>query len=321
MRTSKGPVEGRWSPNTPPNDKSYLHLIQAGASLNSKDHNGDTPLHFIIRNGYLEISRELIKNGADIHAINLKNMSILITAVTSFKNLDFIRNLLELGVEVDFKDSPGRTALHLTTMEWFNPKRGELMKLLIEFGADVNSRCMNGNTPLMNIALNGKIFEAQILIKSGASIIAEGNYKLNALHHAIEGNHIEMTKFLINSGANVNSKDSLGRTPLHLAAKKSNINMLKILVEAKADIYLKDNKGMIPLAYALQDNSSYAWEDEVSGLKYLLQETRDFDLNQCFSSGSNHSKSIKMMVKYFALHHPISSIPSALFSEEMLSSW
>ncbi|UYV81259.1 hypothetical protein LAZ67_20000559, partial [Cordylochernes scorpioides] len=251
-----------------PNDKSYLHLIQAGASLNIKDNQGDTPLHLSIKNKYL----------------------------------------LELGVEVNFKGPLGKTALHHASAEWINPKKGKLMKLLIEFGADVNSRSYNGTTPLMNIARNGKIFEAQMLIKAGASINAK------VLLKAIEGGNIETTRLLINLGANVNSADMF-------AAKYLNINILKILVESKADIYLKNNSGLIPLAYTVRDNSFLAWSEVVSGLKYLLQATRDFDLKECVDSNIGLSKSIKMMVKYFVLYHPRSSLSSAVSSEEMLSSW
>ncbi|UYV82110.1 hypothetical protein LAZ67_21000887, partial [Cordylochernes scorpioides] len=304
-----------------PNDKSYLHLIQAGASLNIKDFNCDTPLHLSIEHMHLEISRELIKNGADIHAYNFQKKPILITAVISLKNLGFIKNLLELGVEVNFKDYSGNTALHYASGDWRNPKRGEMMKLLIEFGADINSRSLNRTTPLMNIANIGNIFEAQMLITAGASIDAKDDDFLNMLDHAILGNNIEMTRLMINLGANVNSADvlGLGMTPLHLAAMCLNINILKILVESKANIYLKDNRGLIPLAHTELDNSFLAWSNVVSGLKYLLQATRDFDLNECVGSNVGHSKSIKMMVKYFVLYHPRSSIPSAVSSEEMLS--
>ncbi|UYV82108.1 hypothetical protein LAZ67_21000879 [Cordylochernes scorpioides] len=121
-------------------------------------------------------------------------------SVRTFTTASFIRNLLELGVEVNFKDY-WKTALHYASDDWRNPKRGELMKLLIEFGADVNSRVYR-TTPLMNIANIGNIFEAQMLIRAGASINAKDDDFLNMLDHAILGNNIEMT-----------SKTSLLRTP------------------------------------------------------------------------------------------------------------
>ncbi len=50
-------------------------LIKAGAELNIKDYNGNTPLHIASRSGYKELVEILIKSGADVNIKNNKGQT------------------------------------------------------------------------------------------------------------------------------------------------------------------------------------------------------------------------------------------------------
>lgn len=45
-------------------------LIENGAEINIKDNDGNTPLHYAAKRGFMGIIRLLVENGADINAKN-----------------------------------------------------------------------------------------------------------------------------------------------------------------------------------------------------------------------------------------------------------
>jgi uncharacterized protein len=87
-------------------------LINANCSLNSKDKAGYTALHFAAQNFHLNIAKIL----------------------------------LESGVSVDPQDMHGNTPLWRAT---FNSKgKGEMIKLLLSYGADKNLKNSSGKAPI-----------------------------------------------------------------------------------------------------------------------------------------------------------------------------
>jgi hypothetical protein len=89
--------------------------------------------------------------------------------------------MIEQGVDLEAKDpGAGASALHYAVMKGEMP----LVGLLIQRGADVNSRTKSGTTPLHTAVLYGRY---------------------------------EVAEYLIGKGADVNAKSASGATPLSLA--------------------------------------------------------------------------------------------------------
>ncbi|RZC22684.1 Ankyrin repeat domain containing protein, partial [Asbolus verrucosus] len=64
-----------------------FRLVQAGANVNAKGHENDTPLHDAAINGHLKPVNLLIERGADIHAKNSKGkmpLDVAVVAVTPY---------------------------------------------------------------------------------------------------------------------------------------------------------------------------------------------------------------------------------------------
>jgi len=75
----------------------------------------------------------------------------------------------------------------------------DLVKLLIELGADVNAKNDVGDTPLIWASYNGDKELVKLLIKVGANINAKNKYEKNALYYARINNHKDLVKlFRIN---------------------------------------------------------------------------------------------------------------------------
>lgn len=62
-------------------------LVQAGANVNAKGHENDTPLHDAAINGHIKLVKLLVERGADIHAKNSKGktpLDVATSAVTPY---------------------------------------------------------------------------------------------------------------------------------------------------------------------------------------------------------------------------------------------
>ncbi len=106
----------------------------------------------------------------------------------------------------------------------------EEVELLINKGADVNSKDISGGTVLMGAALNGHIEIVKLLIDKNANLNATDNESNTALIYATMNGHKDIVELLLNIGADINLKSKEGATALNYAEKKGFeeiVNMLK----------------------------------------------------------------------------------------------
>ena len=100
-------------------------------------------------------------------------------------NLNLINDLILLGANLDWQDEKyGKTSLHWATQYWGNV---EIVRMLIDAGADVNLKDNNGDTPL---------------------------------HIASSSLDLDLVLLLLNGGADPNVKDNSSRTPRQQVAPK-----------------------------------------------------------------------------------------------------
>jgi len=129
---------------------------------------------------------------------------------------------------VGAKDETGRTPLHWAC-------RGvhvEVVKYLVERGADVNALDRSSIAPLHSIASRGHIEAAKILIGAGARLDAKTVDQSTSLHMAAAQGHLDLAAFLFEKGAPVNIQDGSDDTPLHAAAWADQWEVLERLVDA-----------------------------------------------------------------------------------------
>ena len=78
----------------------------------------------------------------------------------------------------------------------------ELVKLLLEHGADVNIKDdVDRKTPLYNACYKNKLNIAKLLLKHGADVNIKDGYGLTPLYNACYYNNIELIKLLLEHGA------------------------------------------------------------------------------------------------------------------------
>ena len=95
-------------------------------------------------------------------------------------------------------------------------------------------------TPLLWAAEGGYIGRSHIevvrlLVENGAEVNDRDKYDRTPLHRAAGEGHIEVVRFLVENGAEVNYRDKNYQTPLHRAAERGHREVERFLVAQRAD--------------------------------------------------------------------------------------
>jgi len=143
------------------------------------------------------------------------------------------------GYEEKWDDSILSYACLYTKIEVTN----DIIKLLINYGADVNAKGENGETPLLQT------------INRFANLYS---YEWHGYENE-ESYLVKTIKLLTDYGADVNGADDEGRTSLMLLGLKCDefttyyqyhCDIATLLIEKGADVNARDKKGRTPLMYA-----------------------------------------------------------------------
>ena len=139
-------------------------LVKFGCDVNEVDIYGRTPAYWAIQENNLECLKILYENGANFEIRSYKNSTLLSYAVGE-GNIEIVKYLLEVGLKKYINDNiqpPLLLAVHWLHMD--------VIKLLIENGADLNIKDELGNTPLIDSIENGNYEITSLLLQYGANM-------------------------------------------------------------------------------------------------------------------------------------------------------
>jgi ankyrin repeat protein len=124
-------------------------LLQKGVPITAQTAQGYTPLHSAIHGNKIESARLLIKHGALVDAVDFFDGTPLHHAIIGNKRnqcLPLIRLLLEAGADPNTRNVGGDAALH-AALRGTRPPSSEVMTLLLDAGADPNAKNSKQETP------------------------------------------------------------------------------------------------------------------------------------------------------------------------------
>ncbi|KAF7344738.1 ANK-REP-REGION domain-containing protein [Mycena venus] len=126
----------------------------------------------------------------------------------------------------------------------------EMVQLLIENGADVNTLTEQYGPPLTAASEAGHDRIARFLLKNGADANASSGQYGCALHAAVSQNHETIVRLLIKNGASVNRQGDFG-TALTFASQCGMQSIVLLLLEQGADVNARGGKYSYALNTAL----------------------------------------------------------------------
>jgi len=210
-------------------------LLDNGADPNAVDANGYSPLHRAVRDSdygidperkdaVLAIVKSLLKHGANPNLRIKQDKEKAAEEVKRGANAFYGKRAALTVTEIVLQ---GSTPLLLAA----EVNNLDVIKALVEAGADANIPTEQGTTALMMAAGAGTdvqrarepeeravaVETAKFLVEHGVDVNAAGQFGWTALHAASYQGMNDVISYLVSKGANIDQKDSFGQTPLSIS--------------------------------------------------------------------------------------------------------
>ncbi|WP_310644997.1 ankyrin repeat domain-containing protein [Limnohabitans sp.] len=166
-------------------------LLDQGASVNSRDRNGDTPLNMAAAKGNADLVQALLKANADVNLANLSGVTPLMGAAFS-ANPQIFNALLAAGAKTEPLDRVKKNAATYAAAHGCTACLQDLVKA----GTNVNAKLENDLTLLMWAAAYGQDETVRYLLSQGAEKEAKDNRGKSAVDLARDGNHLALAQLL-----------------------------------------------------------------------------------------------------------------------------
>ncbi|CAB3382096.1 Hypothetical predicted protein [Cloeon dipterum] len=216
-------------------NEDLIHFFKTlGFSLEKRDKEGLTPLHYALRAGNLKVASDMIKLGADLrvesNSLNLLQYCVRHNYLESAKFIhkkdeELIKKVCESG---------GRTVLHIAAE--FADK--EMCRWLVSQGASVPTLSGDAENNVLHFtAMN--FTHGVALFKYfhtfGIALNARNKFCLSPLHVALERENLKVAEAMLNFGANINMYIDHSNL-IHFCAKRNKLDAAKFLHERNQEL-------------------------------------------------------------------------------------
>ncbi|MGH1287527.1 ankyrin repeat domain-containing protein [Bacillus toyonensis] len=177
---------------------TVISLLKQGANINATDSQGRTPLMIATYKNDIKIAKALIDAGADVNIQdNMKNNPFLYAGAEGY--LDILKLTIDAGADPALTNRYGGTALIPASEHGYITI---IKELLTQTNIDVNHVNNLGWTALMEaiVLSNGDETQQQVirlLIEHGADVNIPDNDGVTPLEHARAHNFEEIEKILV----------------------------------------------------------------------------------------------------------------------------
>ena len=172
---------------------------------------------------------------------------------------DVLIKILNKKVKVNICDIAGYTPLMYACSK--NDEYINIVKILIERGAEINEKSKNDETALTIACENNNVHIVEFLLKNGALDLR--SKKETSLIIAIKKGYTDVIKLLVKYRKDMINKSYMGETPLMIACEWADVDIVELLLRNGAMINEINIIEETVLHYALQ-NKKYAKEIIIS---------------------------------------------------------
>lgn len=256
------------------------HFIGLGIDFSSPSSSGNIALYIAATEGNREIAQVLLQNGANPE-VHVGNGRTALHAASGKGHLSTLRLFFDMGVDISLRDIvSGDTPVH----EAVNSRKLEVVKFLIENGADISVANYDGNTPVHEASASCIFDILRILVNKGADLSRRNLDGYTPFEMAAQRGELDNARYILNrcglplmpgrSGAWVLRETSTaypkclhlglmsimepnsrewGFPPLAYAVKYNFYDAVVHLLQQGADKSEKDSEGKTVLYYALRN--------------------------------------------------------------------
>jgi len=249
-------------------------LIAAGADINERNKKGVTPLLLAIEHKWTEHISYYARAGADIHAEDMEGNTPLTKGLEG--GFEIITKLINAG-NCTSRDSYGNTPLHIAIEK---NAHAELIKYIIDCGADVNARNRYGDAPLFLAVQRNLRSAGEQLLARQADVFATNTENQSPLKLALTAGG-DILDWILSSEI-ILATDGIGNSPLHYAAEWKLDSSVAILLEKGANPNMQNSNGETPLFNAVKANSA-------STIQLLLDKGADKNMRDFLGNTALHS--------------------------------
>ncbi|KAK3991519.1 ankyrin repeat-containing domain protein [Cladorrhinum sp. PSN332] len=222
-------------------------------NLDARDSVGWTALSWAVAKGFPDVSRILIKGwGLDrLRGLFTKRKavfddSVLISACKNPWGLEMVRLLLDSGADVYGRDINGHTPLTAAV----DAGQVEIVGLLHDRHPGIMSAPYY-HEPLALAAEHGDLVMTELLLDGGATVRVRDRNNHTPMMAAVANGHLAIVKLLCDRFPNILSEPTKHR-PLFLAWQTNNHDMMKLLLARGASPDTRDEGGIPLLVSALR---------------------------------------------------------------------
>lgn len=191
-------------------------LLDFGASVNTQDLHGDSPLHSALLYHNVENIGLLVDHGSDLTLLNAGGRTPVHVADES----ETLKLLLDKGAEVDIQDRLGNTPLHYAVV---SRDRERVSLMITQYEPSINLQNQAGSTALH---LTNDTDIAQMLLMAGADPNVPDLNLNTPLHVAVRGRHKEIVKMMLEKSADITLTNAAGKTPVNMSKDREMKNIL-----------------------------------------------------------------------------------------------
>lgn len=230
---------------------TYIFILSnyANATLTDKDERFFTA----VKNGNLAGVQDSLAEGANINALDHGGKQTALWYASYYCKTDIVKYLLENGV-ADVNNI--KTANNEGTTVYIASKKGctEIVKLLLDKGADANAKASYNMSALFEATIGGHTEIVKLLLDKGADVnVRTTGTDWTPLMAACqnERGNVDIVKLLLAKGANINARNIRNNsTPLIYASARGHVDIVKVLLDKNADVNVRTSDGKTALSEA-----------------------------------------------------------------------
>ncbi|KAH8648295.1 ankyrin repeat-containing domain protein [Tricladium varicosporioides] len=257
-------------------------LVNAGADLEGKDADGNTPLISLFKERsfssteppQIAATRELLRAGAKATAVTAKGVTALHSFLSTDQNMEILKLLFEFGAQAHTLGKNGDTAIHRAFKNIYGNRGAESIAGIINFLLAKGARCdvknKKGLTAIEVASHHRCTLETFMLLLEGCSDLEV--LKRCMWNLSYQGSTDEVVKFiqvLQDRGVSLEDRDSEGCTVL-LKSIRSH-ELFSAFLQCGADLHVLDSKGQGVLHHFVSVCGSYFNDQEIDTFESLVK--------------------------------------------------